>query len=298
MHHVQSLNWTRTCIRQRLPLPSIPTLGSFPCIPGVYWEKYWVSEPSPDPCLHSAADIRCHTSPSGGVHTYMHIPKYVLAITNPFIAFPCHCHLPSRHASPLSWTTNSQCPGTTPISHRVSKLETHIFVIITHLGAQVDSWVCRGRHFDERETAALVLVVSRTWGGGGLCGGCEHMPFIIRASCSKLIQFTKGASVKFGPLTNTARNTFVPPLVWEKSHFDYCSVSQSSPAIFGSSKRGKSAAICPWFTSLGREIPSTSVRVSITVEETPIQLFPYKVVPSSYFSWEILLPRYLNDVWE
>ena len=124
------------------------------------------SEPSPD--LHSAADIRCHTSPSGGVHTYMHIPKYVLAITNPFIAFPCHCHLPSRHASPLSWTTNSQCPGTTPISHRVSKLETHIFVIITHLGAQVDSWVCRGRRFDERETAALVLVVSRTWGGEAL----------------------------------------------------------------------------------------------------------------------------------
>ena len=117
--------------------------------------------------LHSA-DIRCHTSPSGGVHTYMHIPKYVLAITNPFIAFPCHCHLPSRHASPLSWTTNSQCPGTTPISHRVSKLETHIFVIITHLGAQVDSWVCRGRRFDERETAALVLVVSRTWGGEAL----------------------------------------------------------------------------------------------------------------------------------
>ena len=176
MHHVQSLNWTRTCIRQRLPLPSIPTLGSFPCIPGVYWEKYWVSEPSPDPCLHSAADIRCHTSPSGGVHTYMHIPKYVLAITNPFIAFPCHCHLPSRHASPLSWTTNSQCPGTTPISHRVSKLETHIFVIITHLGAQVDSWVCRGRHFDERETAALVLVVSRTWGGGGFVEGANICP--------------------------------------------------------------------------------------------------------------------------
>ena len=84
---------------------------------------------------------------------------------------PFHCVSmslsPPRHASPLSWTTNSQCPGTTPISHRVSKLETHIFVIITHLGAQVDSWVCRGRRFDERETAALVLVVSRTWGGSG-----------------------------------------------------------------------------------------------------------------------------------
>ena len=82
---------------------------------------------------------------------------------------PFHCVSmslsPPRHASPLSWTTNSQCPGTTPISHSVSKSETHIFVIITHLGAQVDSWVCRGRRFDERETAALVLVVSRTWGG-------------------------------------------------------------------------------------------------------------------------------------
>ena len=120
---------------------------------------------------------------------------------------------PPCHASPLSWTTNSQCPGTTPISHRVSKWETHIFVIITHLGAQVNSWVCRGRRFDERETAALVLVVSRTWGRGGGVRGCEHMPFIIIASCSKLIQFTKGASVKFAPLINTALNTFAPPLV-------------------------------------------------------------------------------------
>ena len=173
-----------------------------------------MSEPSPDPCLHSAADIRCHTSPSGGVHAYMHIQKYVLAITNPFIAFTCHCHLPSRHASPLSWTTNSQCPGTTPISHRVSKLETHIFVIITHLGAQVDSWVCRGRRFDERETAALVLVVSRTWGGGVGVRGCEHMPFIIIASCSKLIQFTKGLQSNLVLLINTALNTLnTPPLV-------------------------------------------------------------------------------------
>ena len=110
MHHVQSLNWTRTCIRQRLPLPSIPTLGSFPCIPGVYWEKYWVSEPSPDPCLHSAADIRCHTSPSGGVHTYMHIPKYVLANTNPFITFPCHCR-PLAMPPPCHGPQTHNIPG-------------------------------------------------------------------------------------------------------------------------------------------------------------------------------------------
>ena len=58
----------RTCLQLAstpLPppfLPTYPPFGSFPCIPGGYWEKYWVSQqPSADPCT---TDIECHTSPS------------------------------------------------------------------------------------------------------------------------------------------------------------------------------------------------------------------------------------------
>ena len=91
-------------------------------------------------------------------NTYLQLQTLSLlfhvTVTSP-LAMPPPCHGPQTH----------NVPGQ-PQYHTVSKLETHIFVIITHLGAQVDSWVCRGRHFDERETAALVLVVSRTWGGG------------------------------------------------------------------------------------------------------------------------------------
>ena len=137
-----------------------PHFGSFPCIPGVYWEKYWVSQqPSAHPCT---ADIGCHTSPSS---TYMQTQP-------PF---------------PLSWTTNSQYPGTTPISH-VWKSE-HIFVIITHLVLELTAGFAEGGRFDERETAALVLVVSQTWGEGG----CEHMRlnFIIGGQDKNTVNHTQ-----------------------------------------------------------------------------------------------------------
>ena len=110
--------------------------------------------------------IGCHSSPQQtlallilGVtrppsSTYMQTPTLLLllgvTVTSPLAIPP-----------PWSWTTNSQCPGTTPISHRVWKSE-HIFVIITHLVLELTAGFAEGGRFDGRETAALVLVVSQT----------------------------------------------------------------------------------------------------------------------------------------
>ena len=41
-------------------------------------------------------------------------------------------------------------------------MSEHIFVIITHLVLELTAGFAEGGRFDERETAALVLVVSQT----------------------------------------------------------------------------------------------------------------------------------------
>ena len=113
----------RTCLQLASTPPLLPTL------PSVHFPAFQAG---------IGRSIGCHSSPE------QTLALLILSVTRPRVVHTCK-HKPfycswvslSHPPPPLSWTTNSQYPGTTPISH-VWKSE-HIFVIITHLA---DSWVC------------------------------------------------------------------------------------------------------------------------------------------------------------